>query len=98
MDIQPSGSTGGPILGTPLPPANAPALLRVESLPPVSAAVHGPYEDLAIEGLKTVQMIIQDAPPDVKQKVWGDWLAWHSALQTFASKLDFLHLFHTTGS
>lgn len=59
-----------------------------------TAAIHGPYEDLFLEGLKVLAVVIADAPPPVKQQFWTDWLAWHKGLQDFAERVDVLHLFH----
>lgn len=75
---------------TPLPqsPANP--------VPPVSASIHGPYEDLAIEGMKLLQTIIQSQPPDVQQKLWNDFLTFITGLQSVASKIDVFHLFHAS--
>jgi hypothetical protein len=60
----------------------------------IPAAIHGPYEDLFLEGLKILAIVIQDAPPPVKQQFWSQWLQFHTGLQTFAEKVDVLHLFH----
>lgn len=60
---------------------------------PVTGAIHGPYEDLFLAGLTLLEQVIKDAPPEVKQKFWADWLAWHLHLQEFASKIDVFHLF-----
>jgi hypothetical protein len=58
-----------------------------------SASVHGPYEDLGLAALKTLDIVIADAPPAVKQQFWSEFLIWHTGLQNLASKLDFFHLF-----
>jgi hypothetical protein len=58
-----------------------------------SVSVHGPYEDLGLEALKTLNIVIASAPPAVQQQFWKDWLAWHTGLQNLASKLDVFHLF-----
>lgn len=58
-----------------------------------SASVHGPYEDLGLEALKTLNIVLADCPSNVKQVLWKDWLTWHTGLQVLAGRLDFLHLF-----
>lgn len=65
----------------------------ISALLPTGMAVHGPYEDLGLAALKTLDLVIADAPTDVKQALWKDFLVWHTGLQTLASKLDFFHLF-----
>lgn len=60
---------------------------------PIAGAIHGPYEDLFLEGLKVLEIVIKDAPDNVKQEFWKEWLAFHIGLQTFASKVDVFHLF-----
>lgn len=47
------------------------------ALSALPTAVHGPYEDLVLAVLDIVKLAMQDAPPEVKQKVWDDWLKWH---------------------
>jgi hypothetical protein len=59
----------------------------------VAGAIHGPYEDLFLAGLNLLTVVIHDAPPEVKQKLWSDFLAFHAGLQNFASKVDVFHLF-----
>lgn len=58
-----------------------------------SASVHGPYEDLGLEALKTLNIVLADCPSTVKQELWKNWLTWHTGLQVLAGRLDFLHLF-----
>ena len=60
------------------------------STPP---AIHGPYEDLGIEMLKTIQVLLQSQPPEVQKQLWGDYVKLLSDLQTFAAKIDVFHLF-----
>lgn len=60
---------------------------------PTTPSVHGPYEDLFLEGLAVLKIIIQDAPPEVKQQFWREWLTFHQGLQNFAEKVDVFHLF-----
>lgn len=60
---------------------------------PVSASIHGPYEDAIIEGMKTMQVLLQSQPADVQQKLWNDFVAMINGLQMFASKIDVFHLF-----
>jgi hypothetical protein len=75
------------------PAAPAPTNILTSLLPSVPA-IHGPYEDLFLEGLKVLAIVIQDAPAPVKQQFWSQWLQFHTGLQTFAEKVDVLHLFH----
>lgn len=41
-------------------------------MPDLQAAVHGPYEDLAIKALEVIEKIIDGQPPDVKKQLW-EW-------------------------
>ena len=89
-----SDSTGGQTnptitISPTLPAVGAPAMAPVAA--PVT--VHGPYEDLGIELLKTIQLMIATQPAEVQIQLWKDYLTFMQGVQTFASKLDFLHLF-----
>lgn len=41
---------------------------------PVSTAVHGPYEDLAIEGLRLIEKLIDGQTPEQKAQIWQNWI------------------------
>jgi hypothetical protein len=59
----------------------------------IAGAIHGPYEDLFLEGLKILAIVIQDAPPAVKLELWNQFLAFQTGLHSLASKIDVFHLF-----
>lgn len=40
----------------------------------IQAAVHGPYEDLAIKGLEVVLELIKGQTPEQKAKIWQNWI------------------------
>lgn len=66
----------------------------METPTPISpASVHGPYEDAFIAGLAVLNTVLEAASPAQKVQLWSDFLAFHSALQTFATKIDVFHLF-----
>jgi hypothetical protein len=39
-----------------------------------TAAVHGPYEDLAIAGFLLIGKLIDGQTPDQKAKIWQNWI------------------------
>lgn len=41
---------------------------------PITAAVHGPYEDLAIAGLSLMGKLIDGATVEQRQKMWEAWI------------------------
>jgi hypothetical protein len=41
---------------------------------PITAAVHGPYEDLAIEGLRLIEKLIDGQTPAQKALIWQQWI------------------------
>lgn len=41
---------------------------------PISASVHGPYEDLIIEGLKVLEKLIDGQTPEQKAQLWQNWI------------------------
>lgn len=42
--------------------------------PPGSVSVHGPYEDLAIEGIRLIEKLIEGQTPEQKAKIWQNWI------------------------
>jgi len=58
-----------------------------------SPSIHGPYEDLGIALLDTVQVLIKSQPVDVQKKLWDDYVNLLTGFQTLASKIDVFHLF-----
>lgn len=65
------------------------------TIPPITIpAIHGPYEDSLIIGLTLLEKILDSQPPEVKAKLWEDFLAFQDRLHTFAEKVDVFHLFH----
>lgn len=59
----------------------------------VNPSIHGPYEDLGIELLKTLQVLVESQTPEVRQKLWTDYVNLLTGFQTLAGKLDVFHLF-----
>ncbi len=41
---------------------------------PIQAAIHGPYEDLAIMGLNVVLELIKGQTPEQKAAIWQGWI------------------------
>lgn len=41
---------------------------------PTTAAIHGPYEDLAIKGLDVVLELIKGQTPEQKATIWQGWI------------------------
>jgi len=52
--------------------------------PPVAAAIHGPYEDLAIEGLRLIEKLIDGQTADQKATIWKQWIDFWNALANLA--------------
>lgn len=52
----------------------------------VQAAVHGPYEDLAIAGLHLIEKLIDGMSADQKQKVWQNWIDFWQPLLDLGKK------------
>jgi hypothetical protein len=40
----------------------------------VQAAIHGPYEDLAIAGIQLIDKLVDGMSPEQKAKVWQNWI------------------------
>ena len=64
--------------------------------PAITTSVHGPYEDLAIAAIGLVEKLIDSQTPEVKIKIWSDYLGFMDAMRSFGSRVDVLHLFHAT--
>lgn len=47
-----------------------------------TAAVHGPYEDLAIEGLRVIEKLIDGQTADQKAQCWQQWINFWDRLAT----------------
>lgn len=54
---------------------------------PVAAAIHGPYEDLGIEGLKVIQLLIEGMTPEQKATVWQNWINFWQPLMDLGKTL-----------
>ena len=54
-------------------------------------AIHGPYEDLAIEGIRLLEKIIDSQPKDVQAQLWNMWLedlkAWRQFWKDIGAKV-----------
>ena len=41
---------------------------------PIQAAIHGPYEDLAIEGIKLIEKMIDGQTVEQRNHIWQGWI------------------------
>jgi hypothetical protein len=44
------------------------------STTPINAAIHGPYEDLAIKALEVVEKLIDGQTPEQRAQIWQNWI------------------------
>ncbi len=51
---------------------------------PISISIHGMYEDAIIEGLKTIQKVMEAQSPEVRQELWRRWLEFTAPLHQAA--------------
>lgn len=53
---------------------------------PTTVAAHGPYEDLAIEGIRLIEKLIDGMTAEQKAKVWQNWIDFWQPLLDAAKK------------
>lgn len=63
----------------PVPPIVKPTLPG-----PIAVSVHGVYEDAIIEGLRTIQKVMDAQPPEVRIELWKRWLEFTAPLHNAA--------------
>ena len=56
---------------------------------PLQAAVHGPYEDLAIAGIQLIEKLIDGMSAQQKQEVWQNWIDFWKPLVELGKGIKF---------